>query len=141
MKVDVEGLRPHTWYFYEFSYHDRRSIVGRTKTAPRAAVDHLRFGVVSCSNYEGGYFNAYVRLAERDDLDAVVHLGDYVYEYGRGGYGAGDDIGRRVQPEGEMVTLRQYRERFAFYRLDPDLRRLRQLFPFITGVGRPRVDE
>lgn len=130
--VDVGGLEPSTWYFYEFTYRGKRSLVGRTKTAPSGSVDHLRFGVASCSNYEGGYFNAYARLAERDDLDAILHLGDYVYEYGPGAYGPGEDIGRTVQPAAEMVTLDQYRRRFAFYRLDPDLRRLHQLFPFIT---------
>ena len=132
VSVDVDGLEPGRWYFYEFTYKGRRSLVGRTKTAPAGAVDHLRFGVASCSNYEGGYFNAYARLAERDDLDAILHLGDYVYEYGPGGYGPGGDIDRTVQPATEMVTLDQYRARFAFYRLDPDLRRLHQLFPFVA---------
>ncbi len=131
--VDVDGLQPWTYYFYVFEAYGKRSIIGRTKTAPSAAeADRLRFGVVSCSNYEGGYFNAYARLAERNDIDAVLALGDYVYEYGQGGYGPGEEIGRVTQPAEEMSTLEGYRGRYAHYRLDPDLRRLHQLFPFIN---------
>lgn len=137
VKVDATGLEPGTYYFYEFEAPDgERSLIGRTKTAPDGPVDHLRFGVVSCSNWDAGFFNAYARLAERDDLDAVVHTGDYIYEYGAGVYGPGGgdlDESRGLQePEHEIVTLADYRTRHAHYKLDPDLRRLHQLFPFIT---------
>ena len=128
VKVDASGLEPGTWYFYGFEAMGKRSLVGRTKTAPAAGVEHLRFGVVSCSNYPAGYFNAYALLAERNDLDAILHLGDYVYEYGNGEYGELRD----VEPPHEMATLADYRTRYAHYRLDPDLRRLHQLYPFVT---------
>lgn len=133
VKVDVAGLDPATTYHYDFAAPDgRRSLLGRTRTAPAGPTDRLRFGVASCANYEGGYFNAYARLAERDDLDAVLHLGDYLYEYGNDEYGPGSGIGRSHQPPVEMVTLAQYRARHAHYKLDPDLRRLHQRVPFIT---------
>ncbi len=137
VKVDVGGLAERTWYFYGFTAPDgRRSLVGRTRTAPAGAVDRLRFGMVSCTNYEAGYFNAYARLAERNDLDAILHLGDYLYEYETGYYGNGSGGNKRIirehQPPVEQVTLDQYRGRQAHYKLDPDLRRLHQLYPWIT---------
>lgn len=134
VKFTVAGLEPFTYYYYRFVHGSTPSITGRTKTAPAAGqdVDRLRFGQVSCANYEGGYFNAYARLAERGDMDAIICLGDYIYEYGQGSYGPGEGIGRVVQPPEEMVTLDQYRGRFAHYRLDPDLRRLHQLYPWIN---------
>jgi alkaline phosphatase D len=130
VKVDAAGLSPHSWYFFAFEALGKRSLVGRTKTAPAAgqAVDHLRYAVVSCSSYQHGYFNAYARIAARDDLDAVIHTGDYLYEYGPGEYG---DL-RAHEPAKEYVTLDDYRTRHAQYKLDPDLRRLHQLFPFVT---------
>jgi alkaline phosphatase D len=136
-KVDVRGLEANRWYFFEFEALGARSIVGRTRTAPAGAVESLRFGVVSCSNFQGGFFNAYARLAERNDLDAVVHLGDYLYEYGNGddryGPGTGELASARDhQPPTEMVSLADYRLRHANYKLDPDLRRLHQLYPWIV---------
>ena len=91
VKVDVTGLEPETWYFYRFHFNAGTSRVGRTRTAPaaNATPDHLRFGVVSCANWQAGYFSAYRGLAKRKDLHAVLHLGDYLYEYGPGGYGYG----------------------------------------------------
>ncbi len=132
VKVDVGSLSPGTYYWYRFTALGKTSIVGRTKTAPAAGVQQMRFAVVSCSNYEGGYFNAYAFAAKRNDLDAVIHLGDYIYEYGNDRYGPGSSIGRTQDPPNEIVTLDDYRRRYASYRLDPDLRRLHQLFPFVT---------
>lgn len=138
VKVDVADLRPDTWYYYDFAAPDgRRSLVGRTKTAPAGPVDHLRFGVVSCSNYNAGYFNGYANLAARNDLETIIHTGDYIYEFGNGGdfYGppSGEPIeGRLHSPDHEIVTLADYRKRHASYKLDPDLRRLHQLYPFVT---------
>lgn len=137
VKVDVDGLGPAQWYFYDFEARGVRSIIGRTKTAPAGGVDQLRFGVVSCSNYQGGFFNAYARLAERNDLDAIIHVGDYLYEYGNadGGYGPGAgelSEERNHQPDSETLTLSDYRLRHANYKLDPDLRRLHQLFPWVV---------
>src|SRR5690606_5405695 len=86
VKVDVGGLSPFTEHWYRFRALGATSPVGRAKTAPAEddVVESLRFGVVSCSNYEGGYFSSYRHLAGRDDLDLVLHLGDYIYETGRG---------------------------------------------------------
>ncbi len=93
VKADVRGLRPATTYYYRFTASgpdpeggEVRSPTGRTRTAPAvgASVAGVRFGVVSCANWEAGWFSAYRHLAARGDLDAVVHLGDYLYEYGSG---------------------------------------------------------
>ena len=132
VKVDVRGLRPDAAYYYGFEALGARSITGRTRTAPAGAADHLRFAVVSCSNYQSGYFNAYARIAERDDLSAVVHLGDYIYEYAEGGFGYTDELGRGHEPDFEIVQLDDYRIRYSFYRLDPDLRAAHQQHPFVT---------
>src|SRR5690606_40091833 len=98
-----------------------------------AAVERLRFGVVSCSNYEGGWFSAYRHLAARDDLDAILHLGDYLYEYGDGGY-ATLGVDRALDPEHEIVTLADYRRRHALYKTDPDLAALHRRYPLITTI-------
>ena len=84
-KVDASGLSPDTWYYYDFESLGYHSIRGRTKTAPLGDNDSARFAVVSCSNYEHGYFNVYRYLRNRNDFDAVLHLGDYIYEYEAGG--------------------------------------------------------
>lgn len=134
VKVDVGGLRPDTAYFYRFTALGRTSPVGRTRTAPAndADVARLRFGVVSCSNWEAGYFASYRHLAERDDLDAVLHLGDYIYEYGRGEYGARNGAVRLHDPAHEIVSLADYRIRHAQYKTDPDLMALHAKVPFIA---------
>lgn len=135
VKVDAAGLRPATEHWYRFRALGATSPVGRTRTAPApgAAVERLRFGVVSCSNYEGGWFSAYRHLAARDDLDAILHLGDYLYEYGDGGY-ATLGVDRALDPEHEIVTLADYRRRHALYKTDPDLAALHRRYPFITTI-------
>ncbi len=130
VKVDVGGLSSNTVYYYMFRSQGRNSLVGRTRTAPENA-DHLRFGVVSCSNYEAGYFNAYGRLGARNDLHAIIHLGDYIYEQEAGVYGDSSLADRRHQ-NFETVTLDEYRARYALYRLDADLRRAHQQHAFIN---------
>jgi alkaline phosphatase D len=132
VKLDVAGLLPGRWYFYRFTLDGQRSPVGRTKTAPAttAVVDQLRFGVVSCSNWQSGYFAAYRHLAERGDLDAVVHLGDYLYEYGPGEFGSG----RPHEPAREVLSLADYRVRHAQYKTDPDLQRLHATYPWIITI-------
>ena len=134
VKIDVSGLESDTEYFYRFNALGARSPAGRTKTAPdpSATNDGVRFGVVSCSNYEGGYFTGYRYLAEREDLDLVLHLGDYIYEYAPGGYGPGPDIDRVHEPDHEIVSLADYRIRHALYKTDPDLQALHAQNPFIT---------
>ncbi|CCH53780.1 alkaline phosphatase [Fibrisoma limi BUZ 3] len=131
VKVDVTGLQPNHVYYYQFAGNGAKSLVGRTKTAPTGKANRLRLAVVSCSNYEAGYFSAYRHLANRRDLDAIVHLGDYIYEYGRGKYGD-STLNRRHIPAREIVALDDYRARYAQYRLDPDLRELHRVHPFIT---------
>ena len=128
VKIDADNLEAYTFYYYRFYALGKYSLIGRTKTAPNAASDNLRFAVVSCSNYEAGYFNAYRNIADQNNVDAVIHLGDYIYEYGNGQYG---DT-RLHEPANEIVNLGDYRTRHAHYKLDPDLRFIHQNFPFIT---------
>ena len=132
VKIDVTGLQADQWYYYEFYAYGKRSIQGRTRTTPLpdAYKDSLRFAVVSCANFEAGYFNVYASLADRKDIDAVLCLGDYYYEYATGGYSPNPAAGRVVEPLHEIVTLDDYRMRHSIYRLDKDLRRLHQLFPW-----------
>jgi alkaline phosphatase D len=131
VKVDVDALRPDQVYYYRFKALGATSITGRTKTAPIRAKDSLQFAVVSCSNWEWGYFNAYDRIADRGILDGVLHLGDYIYEYGTGRYGD-TTIGRFNIPRHEIITLKDYRTRYSLYRLDQGLRRVHQQQPFIA---------
>ncbi len=133
VKIDVDNLQPYTTYYYQFEALGKRSVIGKTRTAPAAEdlVDNLRFAIVSCSNYQDGYFNAYNQIAKRSDLDAVIHLGDYIYEYESGGYGYSDDVGRGHVPENEIITLNDYRVRHSYYKLDPMLRNVHQQHAFI----------
>ena len=116
--------------------------VGRTRTAPAptSSPDRLRFGVVSCANWQAGYFSAYRHLAARDDLDAVLHLGDYVYEYGTGeyGYGQSDTASARTSPPTRCSRLADYRQRHAQYKTDPDLQAPAREVPVGHHLGRPR---
>ncbi|WBC16055.1 alkaline phosphatase D family protein [Micromonospora sp. WMMA1998] len=133
VKVAVSGLAPATTYWYRFGYADAWSPAGRTTTAPPvdAPVDRLRLGVVSCANWEAGYFAAYRRLADRDDLNLVVHLGDYLYEYGTGEFAAAGRVVRPTQPPHEVLTLADYRIRHALYKTDPHLQALHAAVPWI----------
>ncbi|HSE71831.1 MAG TPA: alkaline phosphatase D family protein [Nocardioidaceae bacterium] len=136
VKLEAAGLQPATTYYYRFVYDGVHSPVGRTRTAPSpdATPANLRFGVVSCANLQAGWFGAYRHLARRGDLDAVLHLGDYIYEYGPGEYGYGPsntDIRPHV-PAKETVTLADYRRRHAQYKTDPDLQALHAQVPFIV---------
>lgn len=131
VKVDVTGLDPATTYYYRFATTGEQSPVGRTKTLPRGSVSRVRIGVVSCSNLPQGFFNAYACLALRRDLDAILHLGDYIYEYANAQYGDGSKLGRIPAPNKEMVTLAEYRQRHAQYKADPDSQAVHQAHPFI----------
>ncbi|VXC12021.1 alkaline phosphatase D family protein [Nocardioides sp. AX2bis] len=136
VKVDVDGLDADRWYHYRFVLDGRRSPVGRLRTAPRAraAVRRLRLGVVSCANWQAGMFAAYRGIAARDDLDAVLCLGDYLYEYAPGeyGYGNGNVDVRPHDPAREMVSLEDYRRRHAQYKTDPDLQAAHARYPWIV---------
>jgi alkaline phosphatase D len=130
VKVDVTDLEPGQIYFYRFAALDKLSPVGRTKTAPGTSPDSLKFAVVSCANWEWGYFSAYEKISQRDDIDAVLHLGDYIYEYGTGTYG--DTLIRKNIPKNEIVTLEDYRTRHSLYRTDRGLRLMSQSHPMIA---------
>ena len=146
VKVVVSDLTPYTRYYYRFRCKGATSPVGRTQTAPdEAGVTHaLRMAFVSCSNYTGGFFTAYRGLAARTDLDAVLHLGDYLYEYGNDPreadvVGSGDRYGpaaligtRDHQPATEMVSLQDYRVRHALYKTDPDQQAAHRQHPWIV---------
>ncbi|MEU1896477.1 alkaline phosphatase D family protein [Streptomyces pristinaespiralis] len=134
VKVDVRGLRPATSYWYRFTAGGAVSPAGRTRTAPAtdAATPGVRFGVVSCANWEAGWFSAYRHLAARGDLDAVLHLGDYIYEYAAGGYPAEEYGVRKHAPLHEIVTLADYRLRHATYKTDADLRAMHAAHPLIA---------
>ena len=128
VKVDAAGLKPGTTYYYRFSAEGVDSPVGRTKTLPTTGVSSLRFAVVSCSNHAYGYFNAYARIAARADLDLVMHLGDYIYEYGARQYGSV----RTPEPANEIVTLADYRQRHAQYKRDADSQAMHRQHPLIA---------
>jgi alkaline phosphatase D len=133
VKIDAAGLDPGLTYYYRFEARGVKSPIGRTRTLPSGRVDRLRFAFASCANYPHGYFNAYARIAERDDLDFVLHLGDYLYEYKLGEYADAQLAGQRdVVPTHEIVTLDDYRLRYALYRSDPDLQEVHRQHPFIT---------
>lgn len=127
VKVDATGLRPDTTYYYRFTARGETSPIGRTKTMPASGARRLRMAVASCSSLAHGYFNAYRRIAERADLDLVVHLGDYLYEYGSGQYGTVRDY----EPSTEIVTLSDYRVRHAQYKRDADLQELHRQHPMV----------
>ncbi|SCK24286.1 alkaline phosphatase [Streptomyces sp. WMMB 322] len=123
VKADVRGLAADTAYWFRFAAGGVNSPAGRTRTAPAEDADpaRLRFGVVSCASYEAGWFASYRHLAARADLHAVLHLGDYIYEYGHEEYPLQGGALRTVQPEHETITLADYRARHAHHKLDPDL--------------------
>lgn len=138
VKIDVDGLSPATTYHYCFEIQSgeavgTQSAVGTTRTAPSndADLDRVRFGVVSCSNWESGYFGAYRHLAARGDLDAIVHLGDYIYEYETGGFAGKNGVVRQHDPTHEIVSLADYRTRHGQYKSDPDLKAAHLGVPWI----------
>lgn len=134
VKLDVCGLQPATHYYFVFKALGQNSVTGRTKTAPATGGTQAKFAVASCSSYEHGFFNAYESMSKRNDLDAIIHLGDYIYEYATGGFSSSviTGLGRTYQPTTEVVTLNDYRIRHSHYKLDDQLQRLHQVHPFIT---------
>ncbi|MFE3610027.1 alkaline phosphatase D family protein [Streptomyces goshikiensis] len=126
VKADVRGLRPQTPYWYRFTAGGTVSPAGRTLTAPAhdVSTSGVRFGVVSCANWESGYFSAYRHLAARTDLTAILHLGDYIYEYQSGGYPEAKYVVRQHEPKHEIVSLADYRVRHGKYKTDADLQAL-----------------
>ncbi|MFG5719787.1 alkaline phosphatase D family protein [Streptomyces murinus] len=134
VKADIRGLQPATDYWFRFSCGGTDSPVARTRTAPAATADvsGLRFGVVTCANWEAGYFSSYRHLAARSDLDAWLHLGDYIYEYKSGEYAARGKVIRQHAPTNEIITLADYRTRHGKYKTDADLQALHLKAPVIA---------
>ena len=133
--VEVGGLEPHRWYWYQFRAGDALSPIGRTRTCPlqHRPVDRMRFAIASCQNYEAGLFTAYAHMAE-EDLDLVMHLGDYIYE------NAGTAGAVRKHVGGELMTVEDYRNRYAQYRSDPALQAVHARFPFLVVWDDHEVD-
>jgi alkaline phosphatase D len=137
VRVDVGGLQPDTRYEYDFEIDDDRSTTGHTRTLPDGDPATLRFAQVSCAKYNAGHFNAYARLAARDDIAFVLHLGDWIYEASQtppASQTASKDIGRPFEPLHECVTLADYRTRYAQSRRDPDVQAVSAAHPFIATV-------
>jgi alkaline phosphatase D len=130
--VEVEGLEPAREYYYRFKAGSEVSPVGRTKTAPALgnAVAQMRFAFASCQMYEHGYYTAYGHMSE-EDLDLVVHLGDYIYEYGINEYVASSGNVRRHDGP-KIFTLPEYRNRYALYRSASNLRAAHAAFPWVV---------
>jgi alkaline phosphatase D len=135
VKVNVDGLAPGTTYFYRFKHETNYSPTGRTRTAKSGNPELLRFAVVSCADYQSGYYNAFEHIAKRTDLDAVIHLGDYIYEYGVWRRGRKRMVKNQIRqhiPDKVCSTLEDYRTRYGQYRLDPQLKEAHRLHPFIV---------
>jgi len=134
VKVDATGLLPGHVYYFQFAADTVKSTVGRTKTLPRGDVRQVRLAVFSCSNYPSGYFNVYADAARQDDIDAALHIGDYIYEYESTGYACGnaEALGRVSEPRELLLRLEDYRRRYAQYRTDLDLQEVHAAMPFIA---------
>lgn len=134
VKVDVEGLKAGKTFFYRFRAGRVYSAIGRTRTLPSDDSRPVNLALASCANFPSGYYNAYREMARIDDLDAIIHVGDYIYEHAAGAYdgSAGERLERVHRPANEIVTLADYRERLAQYREDEDLQAAHAHAPFIT---------
>ncbi len=136
VKVDVQGLTAGMSYYYRFKSGDDYSPVGKTKTLPEN-VDRLKIGVVNCAKYSGGYYHAYEELAKMEDIDVVIHVGDYIYENGASKPGSSywpstQATGRQHDPPRECISLEDYRTRYSQYKLDSSLQKLHARFPMIV---------
>ncbi len=133
--LDGQGLEPGQDYFFRFVAGDVVSPTGRTRTLPAGPTPDAVLAVVSCQLHPGGLFNAYDALSKLERVDAVVHLGDYIYEYGAGpedyGMASGTRLNRVPEPPRETVSLADYRTRHAQYKSDPDLQAAHARAPFI----------
>lgn len=143
VKVDVTGLQPATTYYYQFEAFGRRSIIGRTRTAPRGAVDSIRVAVMSCSSYWSSHWSGFANLADRNDLDLVIHCGDYIYDFvdedeavrARKGRADTADIDYR-----DWLDLQELRRRYALWRSDPSLMRAHQQHPWFIVWDNHDID-
>ncbi len=134
IKWDITGLEPGQTYWYRFEARGEQSPVGRLRTLPDGPIERMTLAAVSCANHPAGWFNVYREVAQTPDLDLVVHLGDYLYEYGVGGYATewGANNERVPDPAHEIVSLDDYRRRYAQYRADPDLQSAHAAAAWIT---------
>ena len=128
LKVDAQNLQSNTKYFYQFTVGPNSSVIGKTKTLPSGTVDQVKLAVVSCSNYASGYFNVYKEIAQMGDLDAIIHLGDYIYEYADSGYGSL----RKLEPTHELINLADYRMRHALHKKDSNSQQMHASLPMIA---------
>lgn len=135
VKVDADRLQAGANYYYRFRFGKTISPVGQTKTLALRS-DQVKFAICSCSNYPAGYFHVYKEMAQENNLDAIIHLGDYIYEYGEGEYATEDAeaLGRGFAADNnkEIIQLDDYRKRYALYRTDLDLQAAHQRHPFIV---------
>ncbi len=136
VRVDVRGLKPERWYWYQFQVGKEVSPVGRTRTAPDLGkrIKQFRFAFVNCQDWQNGYYTAYKHVAD-EELDLVVHLGDYIYEYGP------LPNGPRQHNSPKIVTLADYRNRHALYRTDPNLQAAHAAFPWIVTWDDHEVED
>jgi alkaline phosphatase D len=134
VKADVRGLPSGAVLYYQFEVDGRLSGIGRTRTLPKGRMDQCRMAVVSCSNYAAGYFHAYREIAKREDLDVVIHLGDFIYDYGPGEYATefAESMNRVPDPPQETISLSDYRQRYAQYKSDPDAMAMQAACPMIA---------
>jgi alkaline phosphatase D len=145
VKVDVTGLSPATTYYYRFTALGATSITGRTRTAPSAAVDNIRFAAVACSSYWSSTWSGYDHIAARNDLDLVVHCGDYIYdfidqdEFVRSRAKAGRDLGH---PDNrDWLNISELRRRYALFRSDPALMRAHKQHSWFIVWDNHDIDE
>ncbi len=138
VKVDAVGLAAGTDYYFRFICNGTVSAVAKTRTLPEGDVAQAKFAVVSCANYHCGYFNVYKEIAKQNDLDAVLHLGDYIYEYGDSHSNAAKftkesgGVERKTGLDGPCITLADYRSRYALHHLEPELQEAHHKVPFIA---------
>ena len=134
VKVDVQNLTPQTHYFFRFLCNGVSSPIASTKTLPSDSAQSVKLSVFSCSNYPAGHFHAYSLASQQKDVDAILHLGDFIYEYGRDGYASeqAEELAREVLPEHELISLQDYRTRYAQYRTDTNLQKLCHSAPLIA---------
>lgn len=136
--VDVQGLPSNKSFYYRFYNVMTKevSVIGETITLPSSSdtISQVRMAVCSCANFAAGLFNVYEAMA-KSDVDVIVHLGDYIYEYGAGEYGTNQytsSLGRTHVPAKEIITLDEYRARYKQYRKDEKLKLAHQKKPFIA---------
>ena len=134
VKVDATGLQPGTQYWYRFRHGPDVSATGRTKTLPSGNVNQVRMAVFSCAAFPVGQFHVYANAADRGDIDVALHLGDYIYETGisNAEQAVATLLDRKLEPRGELVTLSDYRARYAHYHTDADLRNMHAAMPIIA---------